>query len=137
MTPTARPDQPDRTRPTSIPCGEPARRRADPIEIRVLTSPAELRRLVVLFNQVWGSVTPIVGVELLRAIGHTGGYVAGAFSQNHMVGGSLGFLGRHHGEIALHSHVTGILPGVRQTGLGRQMKLHQRDVGRRTRDSSG
>jgi predicted GNAT superfamily acetyltransferase len=99
----------------------------DPIDIRVLVEPAELRRLVVLFNQVWGSITPIVGVELLRAIGHTGGYAAGAFSQNHMVGGSLGFLGRHHGELALHSHITGILPGVRRTGLGRQMKLHQRE----------
>jgi predicted GNAT superfamily acetyltransferase len=99
----------------------------DEIEIRVVESPADLRRLVVLLNQVWGTMTPLVGVELLRALGHTGGYVAGAFSDNRMVGGSLGFLGRHRGELVLHSHVTGILPGVRQTGLGRQMKLHQRD----------
>ena len=27
---------------------------------------------------------------------------------------------------SLHSHITGILPGVRRTGLGRAMKLHQR-----------
>jgi predicted GNAT superfamily acetyltransferase len=99
----------------------------DAVEVRVLSHPADLRRLVVLFNQVWGTLTPIVGVELLRAMVHTGGYVAGAFSLNHLVGGSLGFLARHHGAIALHSHVTGILPGVRQTGLGRQMKLHQRE----------
>lgn len=98
----------------------------DDLEIRVLESPADLRRLVVLFNQVWGTITPLVGIELLRAIGHTGGYLAGAFTQNRMMGGSLAFLGRHRGEIALHSHVTGILPGVRQTGLGRLMKLHQR-----------
>ncbi len=98
----------------------------DDLEIRVLNEPADMRRLVVLFNQVWGTVTPIVGVELLRAIGHTGGYISGAFTQNRMVGGSLAFLGRHHDEVALHSHITGILPGVRQTGLGRQMKLHQR-----------
>jgi len=100
---------------------------SEPVDIRVLTDPADLRRLTVLFNQVWGTVTPLVGIELLRAIGHTGGYVAGAFSQQRIVGGSIGFLGRHRGEIALHSHVTGILPGVRQTGLGRQMKLHQRE----------
>jgi predicted GNAT superfamily acetyltransferase len=98
----------------------------DDLEIRVLETPADLRRLVALFNQVWGTTTPLVGIELLRAIGHTGGFVAGAFAQNRMVGGSLAFLGRHHGDIALHSHITGILPGVRQTGLGRQMKLHQR-----------
>lgn len=99
----------------------------EPIEIIVLDDPVELRRLNQLFNQVWGTVTPLVGIELLRAIGHTGGYVAGAFAHGRMVGGSLGFLGRHRGEIALHSHMTGILPGVRHTGLGRQMKLHQRD----------
>jgi predicted GNAT superfamily acetyltransferase len=97
------------------------------IEIRVVETPADLRRLVVLLNQVWGTMTPLVGVELLRALGHTGGYVAGAFSDNRMVGGSLGFLGRHNGVLVLHSHVTGILPGVRKTGLGRQMKLHQRE----------
>jgi predicted GNAT superfamily acetyltransferase len=99
---------------------------ADDIEIKVVATPADLRRLVVLLNQVWGTVTPLVGVELLRALGHTGGYVAAAYSENRMVGGSLGFLGRHNGELVLHSHVTGILPGVRKTGLGRQMKLHQR-----------
>ena len=98
----------------------------DDLEIRVLTDPADIRRVVVLFNQVWGTITPIVGVELLRAIGFTGGYISGAFTQNRMVGGSLALLGRHHGETALHSHITGILPGVRQTGLGRLMKLHQR-----------
>lgn len=98
-----------------------------PIEIRVLESPAELRRLMSLFSQVWGTVTPLVGVEMLRAMVHTGGYVAGAFSNDRIVGGSLGFLARHNGEIALHSHVTGVLPGVRHTGLGRLMKMHQRD----------
>ena len=97
------------------------------IEIRIVETPTDLRRLVVLLNQVWGTMTPLVGVELLRALGHTGGYVAGAFSDNRMVGGSLGFLGRLNGEWVLHSHVTGILPGVRKTGLGRQMKLHQRE----------
>ena len=85
-----------------------------------------MRRLIMLFNQVWGTMTPLVGVELLRAIGHAGGYVAAAFLDDRMVGGSLGFLGRHDGGSSLHSHVTGILPGVRSTGLGRPMKLHQR-----------
>ncbi len=114
---------------TELPESPPTSPSDDPddrVHIKVLSDPADLRRLTVLFNQVWGSVTPIVGVELLRAMGHTGGYVAGAFQHDRMVGGSLGFLGRHRGDLALHSHITGILPGVRQTGLGRHMKLHQR-----------
>lgn len=96
------------------------------VDIRVLDEPAELRHVVRLFNQVWGSVTPLVGIELLRAIRHAGGYVAGAFSGGQVIGASLGFLARHEGEPALHSHITGILPGVRHSGVGRAMKLHQR-----------
>ncbi|MBA3605860.1 MAG: GNAT family N-acetyltransferase [Acidimicrobiia bacterium] len=96
------------------------------VDIGVLSTPDELRRLVTLFNQVWGSITPIVGVELLRAISHGGGYVAAASHDDQIVGGSLGFLARHDGAPALHSHVTGILPGLRQTGLGRALKRHQR-----------
>lgn len=96
------------------------------LEIRVLDRPDELNGLVTLFNQVWGSITPLVGVELLRAVSHSGGYTAAAYHDGQIVGGSLGFLARHHGEPALHSHITGLLPGVRKTGVGRAMKLHQR-----------
>lgn len=96
-------------------------------EIRTLRSPEELASVGTVFQQVWGSVTPIVGVELLRAISHAGGYVAGAFEGDHVVGASFGFLARHRGSEALHSHITGILPGVQHSGVGRAMKTHQRE----------
>jgi predicted GNAT superfamily acetyltransferase len=99
---------------------------AVPFDIRAVEDPTELRRVRDLFGQVWGSATPIVPMELLRAIGHAGGYVVGAYDDDQIVGASVGFLGRHHGEPSLHSHVTGILPGVQGTGLGRAMKLHQK-----------
>ena len=95
------------------------------IDIRLLDSTHDVRQLTQLFNQVWGTSTAVVGMELIRAIGHAGGYVAGAYAGEQMVGGSMGFLARHLDEPALHSHLTGILPGVRRTGLGRTMKLHQ------------
>jgi predicted GNAT superfamily acetyltransferase len=97
------------------------------LEIRTLDSAAEMASIVTVFQQVWGSVTPIVGVELLRAIAHSGGYVAGAFDSGNIVGASFGFLARHRGGEALHSHVTGILPGVQHGGVGRAMKTHQRE----------
>jgi predicted GNAT superfamily acetyltransferase len=96
------------------------------LEIRTLDTAAEMASIVTVFQQVWGSVTPIVGVELLRAISHAGGYVAGAFESGNIVGASFGFLARHQGAEALHSHVTGILPGVQHSGVGRAMKTHQR-----------
>ena len=96
------------------------------LEIRTLTSAGEMATIVNVFQQVWGSVTPIVGVELLRAISYAGGYVAGAFDSGNIIGASFGFLARHRGAEALHSHVTGILPGVQHSGVGRAMKNHQR-----------
>jgi predicted GNAT superfamily acetyltransferase len=94
--------------------------------IRVPAGPGEMRRLAALFDEVWGATTPLVSPELLRAIEHAGGYVAAAILGDHVVGGSFGFLARHEGTPALHSHITGVLPAVRQTGLGRALKLHQR-----------
>lgn len=96
------------------------------LEIRTLETASEMASIVTVFQQVWGSVTPIVGVELLRAIAHAGGYVAGAFDAGNTIGASFGFLARHRGSEALHSHVTGILPGVQHGGIGRAMKTHQR-----------
>ncbi len=96
------------------------------LDIRTLESADDMAMIGSLFQQVWGTTTPIVTVELLMAISHAGGYVAGAFESGHAVGASFGFLADHHGERALHSHVTGILPGVQHGGVGRLMKNHQR-----------
>jgi predicted GNAT superfamily acetyltransferase len=97
------------------------------LDIRTLESADEMAAIVTVFQQVWGTATPLVSVELLMAISHAGGYVAGAFESGHAVGASFGFLADHHDERALHSHVTGILPGVQHGGVGRAMKMHQRD----------
>jgi len=96
------------------------------IEIRAMQSAEEMAMVGTVFQQVWGTTTPIVTVELLMAISHAGGYVVGAFESGHSVGASLGILADHRGERALHSHVTGVLPGVQHHGVGRLMKTHQR-----------
>jgi predicted GNAT superfamily acetyltransferase len=97
------------------------------LEIRTLETPDDMASIATMFQQVWGSVEPIVGVELLRALAYSGGYVAGAFVSDHLIGASFGFLGKHDGQDALHSHVTGILPGVQHSGVGRAVKDHQRE----------
>lgn len=96
-------------------------------EIRTVEAPDDMAAIVTVFQQVWGTTTPIVNVELLRAMAHSGGYVAGVYDSDRLVGASFGFLARHHGQPALHSHVTGILPGLQHSGVGRSVKLHQRE----------
>ena len=102
------------------------------IQIRALTSADEMVVMGDVFQQVWGSATEIIRLEMLMAISHAGGYVVGAFDMSRgdddrgeILGASVGVLAVHHDQPALHSHVTGILPGARSTGLGRAMKLHQ------------
>jgi len=99
---------------------------ADSVEIRTVSEISELTDVGDVLQDVWGAAAPLVNVELLAAIAHSGGYVAGAFDDHRMVGASVGFLADHHGEWALHSHVTGVLDAMRHGGIGQAIKLHQR-----------
>lgn len=106
----------------------------DGIEIRTLHDAAEMIELDEVFQQVWGSVTQLVTIEILMAVAHSGGYVSAAYESRgdgeRMLGASVGILARHHGRPALHSHITGLLPGAQRSGLGRAMKTHQRQWAR-------
>ena len=98
----------------------------DGLDIRTVSAISELTDVGDVLQEVWGAAAPLVNVELLAAIAHSGGYVAGAFDGHRMVGASVGFLADHHGERALHSHVTGVLDAMRHSGIGQAIKLHQR-----------
>jgi len=103
------------------------------IEIHHLHSLGEMHRLLAVADRVWG-ISPggLVGADFLIALEHAGGYVAGAIdtSNGDMVAGSFGMLSRHDGDWCLHSHITGVVPELQGTGLGRRMKFHQRDWAR-------
>ncbi len=96
------------------------------LDVRTISSRAEFDDHDALMRSVWGVSAPLVTIEMLTAIVHSGGYVAAAFDRGQMVGASVGFLADHHGELALHSHITGVVDSLRHAGIGRAMKLHQR-----------
>lgn len=96
------------------------------IEVRTISTPEDFSRHDALLREVWGMSTPLASLELLTALSHSGGYVAAAFDGEAMIGASVGFLADHHGERALHSHVTGVVGSMRHSGVGRAIKLHQR-----------
>ncbi|MFC4116265.1 GNAT family N-acetyltransferase [Nonomuraea zeae] len=90
--------------------------------VRELHAIAEFERVYALFEDIWhfGSSDPPITMEMMVALSHAGGYVAGAFDGDLLVGGSVGFLAAGG---ALHSHVTGTAAG---RGIGLELKLHQR-----------
>ena len=104
-------------------------------EIRLVDDPSEIARAAVLFGEIWPDEQPArYAVDLLRAIVYAGGYLAGTYAidgdDDVLIGASLGFLGRHDGELVLHSHATGVRPGTEHHGLGFALKQHQRSWAR-------
>lgn len=96
-------------------------------EIVLLHHADELTDVDDVLRRVWGTDRSLLPLETLVAIAHAGGYVAVARRDGETVGASVGLLAVHDGHPALHSHVTGLLASARGSGLGRAMKLHQRD----------
>lgn len=98
------------------------------VRIAELTSVDELREVADLFATIWEQPgEPPLNVGTLRALSHSGNYVAGARSDGRLVGGVVGWLGgdpRDH--LHMHSHILGVLPGTEARGVGFSLKQHQR-----------
>jgi len=95
------------------------------IDVRELTTLKECQSVDPLFADVWGPDSPPIGVEMLRALSHAGGYLAGAFHQGSLVGASVGFVAHKSAE-TLHSHTTGVRSSARGLGVGYLLKEHQK-----------
>ena len=106
------------------------------IQIRLLDSVDDFRRMEVLQQAVWESLElDVVPLHTLTAIAHNGGVVLGAFDGERLVGFAWGFLGTDEGEpgrpalarLKFHSHMTGVHPDYRNAGIGYRLKLAQRE----------
>jgi predicted GNAT superfamily acetyltransferase len=99
------------------------------IEIRALTSHAEFQDAVKLQQQIWGfEEIELLPLRLFVVALKVGGQVFGAFDGQRMVGFCLAIPGlKAGGKSYLHSHMLGVLPEYRDAGVGRRLKLVQRD----------
>ncbi len=98
--------------------------------IRVLESPEEMVAVEELQRQVWpGSETEIVPAHLLIAAAHNGGLVLGAFEEGRLIGFVFGFPGLEFLPDGPHpkhcSHMLGVLPSHRNSGVGFALKRAQ------------
>nr|WP_130422773.1 GNAT family N-acetyltransferase [Edaphobacter modestus] len=98
------------------------------IEIRELTTLEEFDRCVVLQVEVWGySDGDLIPRRVFLVAQRIGGQVLGAFDGNTIVGFAMGLPGYRNGHPYLHSHMLAVLSDYRNGGLGRRLKLAQRD----------
>jgi predicted GNAT superfamily acetyltransferase len=92
-----------------------------------ITDLAGCRAVVALQEQVWGQGSEIVPASVLLVSAKRGGILIGAFEGTELAGFVWSMPGLRDGQPTHWSHMLGVLPGVRRHGLGRRLKLAQRD----------
>ncbi len=79
-------------------------------------------------REVWASADiDLVPLPIFVVMAHTGGQILGAFDRERMVGFTLAFPAYQNGRLLLHSHMTAVLEGYRDKGVGRLLKFFQRE----------
>jgi predicted GNAT superfamily acetyltransferase len=99
----------------------------DAVEIRRCRGLDELRACVTLQKEVWNFTdAELVPLRMFVVADKVGGQVMGAFTGGEMVGFALSVPGTRSGHIYLHSHMLAVRKDHRNGGLGRKLKLLQR-----------
>jgi predicted GNAT superfamily acetyltransferase len=105
------------------------------IEIQPLTEQQQFREAVELQKTIWGfDEIELLPVRLFVVASKVGGHAFGAYHNGRMVAFCLAIPGLKPGgpdskvsKAYLHSHMLGVLPAYRDKGIGRRLKLRQRE----------
>jgi predicted GNAT superfamily acetyltransferase len=99
-----------------------------PITVRSCDSLEDFHACVALQREIWGEDDlEVEPATLFVVAAHTGGQVLGAYDGNTLVGFTLALAALRHGAPFLHSHMTGVHANYRDCGVGRMLKLFQRE----------
>jgi len=101
---------------------------ADSVVIRSCHGLEELRACVALQKEVWNFTdAELIPLRMFVVAEKVGGQVMGAFAGSEMVGFALSVPGTRSGHVYLHSHMLAVRKDQRNSGLGRRLKLLQRE----------
>jgi predicted GNAT superfamily acetyltransferase len=99
-----------------------------PITVRMCESLEEFQACVALQKEVWNFTdAEMVPLRLFVVARKVGGQVIGAFHDRTLAGFAWSIPGIRNGHLYLHSHMLAVRDSYRNTGLGRRIKLFQRD----------
>jgi predicted GNAT superfamily acetyltransferase len=100
----------------------------DSLVIRNCKGLDELRACVALQKEIWNFTdAELVPLRMFVVAEKVGGQVMGAFVGNEMVGFALSVPGTRSDRVYLHSHMLAVRKDHRNGGLGRRLKLLQRE----------
>ena len=100
------------------------------VYIRDLHTLDDYRGVVALEQEIWGYTDPgdIITVPVFIITLKRGGILIGAFDKRErMVGFAFSIVGVKEGKPTQWSHMMGVVPEYRRSGLGRALKLAQRE----------
>jgi predicted GNAT superfamily acetyltransferase len=99
------------------------------IEIRQLFKLDEFEVVLRLQGEIWGFADlELLPLRFFVVVSKVGGHVFGAYDAGRMIGFCFAIPGvKANGQAYLHSHMLGVLPEYRNSGIGRRLKLRQRD----------
>src|SRR5579863_10152255 len=101
---------------------------SDSVVIRSCHGLEELRACVALQKEVWNFTdAELIPLRMFVVAEKVGGQVMGAFAGSEMVGFALSVPGTRSGQVYLHSHMLAVRKDHRNSGLGRRLKLLQRE----------
>jgi len=101
---------------------------AESILLRKCDSLQELQACVALQKEVWGfSDIELVPLRMFVVAQKVGGQVIGAFDDDQLVGFAFAIPGIHDRHSYLYSHMLAVRKQYRNVGLGRRLKLFQRE----------
>jgi predicted GNAT superfamily acetyltransferase len=103
---------------------------SDSLVIRKCNGVEEFQQCVEVQKEVWNfSDLDVVPLRMFVVADKIGGQIIGTFDGPHMVGFALSIPGSRNGHPYLHSHMLAVRESHRNAGLGRRMKLAQREDG--------
>ena len=102
---------------------------SEAIEVRQLFQLVEFTDVLRLQQVIWGFAdVELLPLRFLVVVSKVGGHVFGAYDGAEMIGFCFAIPGiKPGGRPYLHSHMLGVLPAYHNAGIGRSLKLHQRE----------